>query len=164
MKMNETLVSVLIGSFNREMLIERCLDSIFLQSHKNIEVIVVDDASTDNTLEVLKRYKKRYPDKFKYIINKTNKGIAYNSNLAYSISEGDYLALIGDDDEWCDKDKIKNQIKVFENDTNIGLVSTWWLDIVENKIVKKHATKIAKDPIPQILIGNGVYYGSSAMI
>ena len=164
MKNKEPLVSVLIGTYNREQLIHRCLKSIFSQNYNNIEVIVVDDMSTDYTVEVLKEYKVKYPDRFKYVVNNTNKGIAYNSNLAYSLSSGQYLALIGDDDEWSDADKIKKQIEIFQKDTSIGLVSTWWLDVIEDKIVKKHTTHIAKDPIPQILIGNGVYCGSTALI
>lgn len=164
MEAYEPLVSVLIGSFNRELLLERCLDSVFSQSYKNIEVIVVDDASTDNTIQVLETYKRKYPDKFKYLKNKQNKGISYNSNLAYSISKGDYIALIGDDDEWCDKDKIRKQITVFEDDNKLGFVSTYWNDIKDGKVIAKHKPVKSKNIYSQILKGNGIYCGSSVVI
>lgn len=157
-------VSVLIGTYNRCDLLQRCLDSVFNQSHKNIEVIVVNDKSADNTIEVLEKYKKMYTTKFKYINNKINKGIAYNSNLAFSLSTGEYLALIGDDDEWIDTDKIIKQIDVFETNKNVGIVGTYWQDITNGKVIKTHKPFINADPVSQILKRNGVYCGSSVLI
>jgi len=159
-----TKVSVLIGTYNRALLLSRCLDSVFAQSHKNIEVIVINDNSKDNTIEVLEKYKKKYSTKFKYINNTSNKGIAYNSNLAFSNSSGEYLALIGDDDEWHDQEKIAKQINAFRKNNKLGIVSTYWNDVKNGQIVKKHEPIIDKDYLGQILRGNGIYCGSTVLI
>lgn len=158
------LVSVLIGSFNRQKLIRRCLDSILNQTYENIEIIVVDDASSDNTTSVLEKYVNDYPNQIQFIRNETNKGIAYNSNLAYSLAKGDYFALIGDDDEWHDQNKIAKQLNVFEKNSKLGIVSTFWNDVKNGQIVKKHEPIIDKDYLGQILRGNGVYCGSTVLI
>jgi len=157
-------VSVLIGTYNRASLLSRCLDSVFAQSYKNIEVIVINDKSTDNTIEVLEKYKKRYPTRFKYINNKTNRGIAYNSNLAFSNSSGEYVALIGDDDEWYNQKKIAMQIDVFRKNEKLGIVSTYWNDIKNKQVVNQHKPTINSDPLCQILKGNGVYCGSTVLV
>ena len=164
MKKNNPLVSVLIGTYNRSHLLSRCLDSIFNQTHTNIEVIVVDDNSSDKTIEILENYNLKFPSKFKFITNKINKGIAYNSNLAYSMSSGDYLALVGDDDEWFDSKKIEIQLNEFNLNPKLGLVSTYWYDVKNGSIVKQHNPSVSKDPFSQILKGNGVYCGSTVLI
>ena len=161
---NNPLVSVLIGSFNREKLIRRCLDSILNQTYENIEIIVVDDASSDNTISVLEKYVNNYPNQIQFIRNETNKGIAYNSNLSYSLAKGDYFALIGDDDEWHDQNKIAKQLNVFEKNSKLGIVSTFWNDVKNGQILKKHEPIIDKDYLGQILRGNGVYCGSTVLI
>ena len=158
------LVSVLIGSFNRQKLIRRCLDSILNQTYENIEIIVVDDASSDNTTSVLEKYVNDYPNQIQFIRNETNKGIAYNSNLAYSLAKGDYLALIGDDDEWHDQEKIAKQINAFRKNNKLGIVSTYWNDVKNGQIVKKHEPLIDEDYLGQILRGNGVYCGSTVLV
>jgi glycosyltransferase involved in cell wall biosynthesis len=161
---NQPLVSILIGTYNREDLIRRCLDSIFNQSYINIEVIVIDDCSSDKTPKVLSEYKLKYPNQFKFLKNKKNMGIAYNSNKAFELSRGDYIALIGDDDEWHDHEKISKQIKAFENNKKLGIVSTYWNDVKNGEIVKRHKPIVDKSPLCQILKGNGIYCGSTVLI
>ena len=157
-------VSVLIGTYNRVNLISRTLDSILNQTYENIEIIVVDDCSSDKTKEVLESYAVQYPDRFKYIVNEKNMGISYNCNRAYEIATGDYFALIGDDDEWSDKDKITKQVKEFSEDNILGIVGTFWKDIKNGNIVREHTPKVDRNPLSQILKGNGVYCGSSVLI
>tara|TARA_Y100001970_G_C14251923_1_gene872472 strand:+ start:4982 stop:5809 length:828 start_codon:yes stop_codon:yes gene_type:complete len=168
MKRNDSLefpiISVLIGTYNRSNLLSRCLDSIINQNYPNIEIIVVNDASNDDTVEVLKFYKNKYPNIISFYSNIENKGISYNSNFAYSKSQGDYFALIGDDDEWIDKNKIIKQVSEFNKDKNLGIVSTYWNDIQNNQIINQHMPKVSKDPLSQILKGNGVYCGSTVLI
>ena len=161
---NKPLVSVLIGTYNRDNLIYRCLDSILAQNYENIEIIIINDCSTDNTVEVLSEYVHKYPKKIQFFNNKENKGIAYNSNLAYSKSKGKYLALVGDDDEWFDKDKIRKQIEAFNQNRNLGIVSTFWNDVKNSKILKEHKPVVEENYLCQILKGNGVYCGSTVLI
>lgn len=162
------LVSVIIGTYNRETLLKRCLDSVFNQTYKNIEVIVVNDASSDNTVEVLKKYKTKHPSSFKYINNKKNKGIAYNSNIAFSISSGKYLALIGDDDEWIDTDKLRIQLQAFLENRNekIGVVCTGFRYVSDrNGVTKKIVTtKEPKNLEEYILIQNALIASTTVLM
>lgn len=161
---NKPLVSVLIGSFNREKLIPRCLDSILNQTYENIEIIVVDDASSDNTISVLENYVNNYPNQIQFIRNETNKGIAYNSNLAFSLSLGEYIALIGDDDYWVDRDKIKKQVNIFNISTKkLGVIGTWWVEKSQDIEVKKQPEE-PENWKSRLLSGGGVICGSTPLI
>ena len=161
---NKPLVSVLIGTYNRASLINRCINSILNQSYENIEIIIINDASVDNTIKVLEEYVTKYPKKIQIINNEINRGISYNCNLAYSKAKGEYLALVGDDDEWHDHEKISKQIKAFENNKKLGIVSTYWNDVKNGEIVKRHKPIVGKSPLCQILKGNGVYCGSTVLV
>jgi len=85
---------IIIPTYNGEKYIKETIDSCLNQTYKNIEIIVVDDCSTDNTVEILKSY----GDKIKLIINKTNQGIVKNLNNALLGKEGDYFIFLGHDD------------------------------------------------------------------
>lgn len=156
-------VSVLIGTYNREDLLSRNFDSIFTQSYKNIEIIVVDDFSSDNTVQVLQKYAKNYPEQFKYIVNEKNRGISYNCNRAYEVASGDYFALVGDDDYWIDKEKIQKQIDILENDKSIGIVGTWWQEDDTQSIVYKKPLE-PNNWEERMLSGGGVICGSTPLI
>lgn len=161
---NEEMVSVLIGTYNRDNLLSRCLESIFNQTHKNIEAVVINDASTDDTEKVLENYKNKYGDKLKYITNLENKGIAYNSNLAFKNSNGNYLALLGDDDYWIDEQKIEKQLKIFEaSDEKLGVIGTWWFEKGKKNEIKKTPDE-PKNWKSRLLAGGGIICGSTPLI
>jgi glycosyltransferase involved in cell wall biosynthesis len=157
------LVSVIIGAYNREKLIRRCLESVFNQSYVNIEVIVIDDCSSDDTPKVLTEYKLKYPEQFKFSINEQNMGISYNCNKAYILARGQYIALIGDDDFWTDRDKIKKQVNVLKNDTNIGISGTWWQEFDAQKSTYNTPSD-PKDWRKEMLSGGGIICGSTPLI
>lgn len=91
-------LSIVIPAYNAGNYIERCLDSILDQDyHMDIEIIVVNDGSTDNTAEILDRYKKKYPDIFR-IITKENGGQAAARNDGKDAAQGDWLWFCDADD------------------------------------------------------------------
>lgn len=162
--MNNLKVSVLVGTYNRAPFIERCLNGVFNQTHKNIEVIVINDASSDNTIEILEKCKRKYGDKLIYWNNKVNKGIAYNSNLAYSMASGDYIALVGDDDLWIDKSKIDKQLQLFqEANERLGIVGTWWVEKSSNLEIKRMPQE-PKNWKKRLLKKGGIICGSTPLI
>jgi len=158
-------VSVIIGTFNRANLLDRCLKSVFSQKEIDLEVIVVNDASTDNTYEIVKKYIDQYSDKLIYINNKENKGISYNSNRAFEKSSGQFVALIGDDDEWTDEFKLKKQIDCFNSkkDKQLGLVGTWWLE-TSNERINRKTPDYPSRLIERMLMKGGIICGSTALI
>ena len=94
--MNKKKISIIIPAYNTEKYIKKCLDSIINQTYENKEIIIIDDASTDNTLLEIEKYHDN--DCIKIIKNKENKGQAYSRNKAIKIASGDYIGFIDSDD------------------------------------------------------------------
>jgi len=90
-------VSIIVPVYNTEKYIEKCLGSIVNQTYKNIEVIVVNDGSTDNSEKIIKDYVERYPDKIKYF-TKANGGLSDARNFGVNHATGDYIAFVDSDD------------------------------------------------------------------
>lgn len=89
------LVSVIMPAYNAEKYINRSIDSILNQTYTNLELIIVEDCSTDNTYN---RILMHQDSRIKLFKNEKNKGIAFSTNFAIKQSRGDYIALMDDDD------------------------------------------------------------------
>lgn len=99
--MNNTLVTVAVITYNSSKTLLDTLDSISVQTYPNIEVVISDDCSTDNTIEVCKKWIDQNKDKFqdvRLLTSKTNKGIAPNVNQAVKNAKGEWIKLIAADD------------------------------------------------------------------
>ena len=106
--MSSKLVSIIIPAYNVEEYLMRCIDSISNQSYKNIEIIIVDDGSTDNTLEVCKVLAKK--DKRVKVIHQENKGLSEARNAGLDIAQGEYIGFI-DADDYIENRMIENLLK-----------------------------------------------------
>lgn len=115
------LVSVIIPAYNHELYIEEALQSVINQTYKNIELIVINDGSTDGTAEIIEKFIKINQDKNIRFVNKQNEGVCKTMNMGLAMSMGDYIALLASDDKWIEN-KIELQIAFMENNKNIGLV------------------------------------------
>lgn len=92
-------VSVIIPVYNVEQYLERCLDSVINQTLQDIEIICINDGSTDGSLEILQRYAKK--DSRIILVNQANKGIGITRNIGLGLARGEYLAFV-DSDDWID--------------------------------------------------------------
>ncbi len=90
-------ISIIVPAYNVEGYIGRCMDSLVHQTYENIEIIVIDDGSTDGTPEILKDYKRRYPQKV-CVITKENEGQAQARNDGLKQATGDYIGFVDSDD------------------------------------------------------------------
>lgn len=108
------LVSVLLVTCNNKMGVIKALDSIYHQTYQNFEVIVVDDCSSDGTLELVDQYFGNKENMI-YILNDTHIGYGKSFNLAAENASGEYYAFIQDGDEWIE-DKLERQLEVLSND------------------------------------------------
>lgn len=90
-------VSIVVPVYKTEKYLEKCLDSLVNQTLKDIEIIAVNDGSPDNSLSILKKYKKKYPDKV-VVINKENEGVAVARNNAIEVATGKYIGFVDSDD------------------------------------------------------------------
>ncbi len=118
--MNKPLISVLIPAFNCERFIRQSLESILNQTYHHLEVIVCDDASTDNTWRILCSYS---DSRLKLYQNKENKGVVNTKNFLLSMSTGDYLAF-QDADDWSECNRIEIQLKAFFSDPSLNACCT----------------------------------------
>lgn len=100
--MKQPKVSVIIAVYNTEKYIEKCLDSLLSQTYPNIELVVVNDCSTDNSLKILKKYTKKYSNII-LIDNKENRGLSYSRNIGLENASGEYIGYI-DSDDYVDQD------------------------------------------------------------
>ena len=93
-------VSVIIPAYNTETYIKQCIESILQQTLIEIEIIVVDDGSSDGTLNILTEYENNYPEKIR-VFHKENGGQASARNLALQYAKGEFLGFV-DSDDWID--------------------------------------------------------------
>ena len=90
-------VSVIVPVYNVEKYLERCLNSLVNQTLQDIQIIVVNDGSPDNSQEIIDRFEKEYPDKLKGYI-KENGGLSDARNYGMQFVEGEYVAFVDSDD------------------------------------------------------------------
>lgn len=119
--MVEKLVSIYINAYNEEKFISDTIKSVLNQTYKNLEIIVVDDCSTDKTLEIVRSFD---DPRIKIYKNDINMNIPYSCNKGISFAEGDYIAHIDADDIWY-PDKLEKQISFLESNPEYGACFTW---------------------------------------
>lgn len=131
-------VSIAIASYNNAKFLPEVLDSIFNQTYKDFEVIIVDDASTDNTQEALANYK----DKIIFERLPQNRGSATAWNRAINLAEGDYIVLAAADDTWL-PERLTEQVSILDKHPKIGIVYSRSITTDENNnpIGKEHSSK-----------------------
>jgi glycosyltransferase involved in cell wall biosynthesis len=111
------MISVIIPSYNRGSTIKRAIQSVLDQTYRNIEVIIVDDGSTDNTEEIVSGLKN---DKVFYYKNTRNIGACGSRNRGITLAKGEFIAFQDSDDEWL-PEKLKKQMDFFSK-VNCDLV------------------------------------------
>ncbi|MGE0040286.1 MAG: glycosyltransferase family 2 protein [Vicinamibacterales bacterium] len=109
------LVSVVVPNYNCGRFLVRTLESVFSQSYANLEVVVVDDESTDDSLEVLAGYGDRIR-----VVRQRNQGVSVARNRGIQESRGELIAFLDADDEW-HPEKLARQVPLFA-DERVGLV------------------------------------------
>ncbi|MCS3638173.1 glycosyltransferase family 2 protein [Salinibacter ruber] len=105
------LVSVIIPTYNREKTIRHAIESVYAQSYPNIEIIVVDDGSEDNTGQVVSDMTR---ENLVYCRHDINRGAPAARNTGLEQSSGDYIAFLDSDDEWT-RDKISKQVSLLKD-------------------------------------------------
>lgn len=130
-------VSVIIPVYNDEKYLEKCLNSVINQTYKNLEIILIDDGSTDGTAEICEHYKDK-DDRIR-ILHKQNEGIGSSRNAGLSMATGDYVLFV-DGDDWIASNHIEELYKLLKkNDADIavgnfeeykqkGNVFTYWIN------------------------------------
>lgn len=135
---NIPLVSIVIATYNREKMLKEAIDSALNQDYQNLEIIVANNASTDGTDELMKKYIEKY-DNIIYIKREKNIGAHANGYGAYKeVSKGKYIFFLCDDDYLISPTFITNAVNVMENNKNIVLVTGYVLMYFEE--INKYLT------------------------
>lgn len=116
-------VSVIMGTYNDENYITRSVESIFSQTYQDFEILIVDDASSDQTGEILEELKRKN-SRLKVLTNEKNKGLTISLNRALEHSSGTYIARM-DADDWCREDRLEIQVNFLEENTNFAMVGSF---------------------------------------
>lgn len=125
----EPLVSVIMAVYNGADHVGQTIESILGQTWKNMEIIIVDDASTDHSLDVIRSYQDA---RIKVIACEKNRNVAYSGNLGFKAAQGKYVALIGHDDLW-KPDKLEKQILFLEEHPSYHVCFTR-MDVVDETL------------------------------
>jgi glycosyltransferase involved in cell wall biosynthesis len=131
------LVSVVMPTYNWEKYIERSLSSLLSQDYPNMNIVITDDCSQDNTIQLIKNIKQKIKSNIALIQNKTNKWIADNMNIGLHIADWKYIAILDQDDIRLDKSKISKQINFLEKNPDHWIV---WTNVEVDQMTKKNNT------------------------
>lgn len=126
--MKRDLITIIIPLYNVESFIERCLNSVVNQTYKNLEIILINDGSTDNSLSICEEYRKK--DKRIKLINKKNGGVSSARNCGLDIYNGKYITFI-DADDYVEVDYIEILYKKIK-EYNVDIVFSNAIEVLDN--------------------------------
>jgi glycosyltransferase involved in cell wall biosynthesis len=160
-------VSIIITVYNLSKYIRTTLDSALSQDYENIEIVVSDDFSTDDSVAIIKEYQEAYPGKIFPIYNEFNSGITKNSNIAFSKCTGELIAILDGDDVYL-PGKISKQVSEFVNDPLLVLCyhsgeifdSNTGKTLYTTNLTKKEDTNSTEE----IIMKGGIAITSSVMM
>lgn len=121
--MEKDKISIVMGVYNCSETIDAAIESILKQTYENWEFIICDDCSTDNTFKIIQNYKKKFPDKFIILKNKTNSKLAYSLNHCLKYATGTYIARM-DGDDLSHPERFERQINFLKKNSSFDLVGT----------------------------------------
>jgi len=110
--MKDILVSIITVSYNSEKTIKRTIESVLCQSYNKIEYIIIDGASTDNTLQIIKSYEKKFDGRLK-LVSEPDNGIYDAMNKGIGLAKGELIGIINSDDYY-ESDAVKNMVSSYK--------------------------------------------------
>ena len=160
-------ISVIMPVYNGAKYLRECLDSVVNQTLgiENIEVIVVDDSSTDNSVDIIKEYVSKYPS-FKLIKQEPNQGSGPARNLGLKHVTNDYVTYL-DCDDYISLDAYEKALNIFNKDSSVDLVMYKWEEFNENGLLnskdiaktslEKHKIVTSLNQSPELIFATYAY-------
>ena len=144
------LLTVILPTYNIEQYLRQCLDSVVNQTYKNLEIIIIDDNSSDSTPDIIKEYASN-DERSKPVFHTKNHGPGNTRNEGLGIATGDYVTFM-DHDDWQELDKYEKMMaKVTEHDADIVFCNAQEYDETRNKMNRFYFTLPKKSVAPDKL-------------
>lgn len=161
--MEKPVLDVIVPCYNVEEYIAEALESLLNQSFQNFEIIVIDDASSDNTCAIVKQYAER-DSRIKLISNEKNMGVAYTRNIGLSLCNKKYIAYMDADDRSVCK-RFEQQSDFLEKHSDIGAVSAGYreIDIYGHETGRTFVKEYKPDEIKGNLLFSDIFNNPIAM-
>jgi glycosyltransferase involved in cell wall biosynthesis len=115
------IVSFILASHNYEPYVRKAAQSVLDQTVQNLELIIIDDASTDNSLAAIREFS---DPRIRIYVNEENNGLAWTLDRGIGLARGEFIAFI-DADDWIDRTKTEQQLEYFRKDPSVDIVSTY---------------------------------------
>jgi len=169
MKDDNILVSVICTCYNHENYIRSALEGFVSQKTDfAYEVIIHDDASTDNSASIIKGYAEKYPDIIKPIFQKENqysKGINIHAEILWPLAKGKYIAFCEGDDYWIDSNKLQKQVDFLEKNTDfVACVHNSYYEYGNGERHVKYADYEKDIFLEDVIVEGGNAYHTSSLI
>ncbi|MDR0738804.1 MAG: glycosyltransferase [Oscillospiraceae bacterium] len=129
------MLSIIVPVFNAQNFLERCIDSLLVQTFEDFEIIIVDDCSTDNSLKIIKGFEKKTPQKIRVIESKIKLRQGGARNLGINLAKGDYIGFV-DSDDWVHHDMFKFLYTIAKKENSDMVGCRYFLAYSEKKIKK----------------------------
>lgn len=165
-------ISVIITSYNYEHYIKDAVESVLNQTFRDFELIIIDDCSTDNSVEIIKNFS---DERIKFIQNDKNYGLKYSIQKALQSAQGEWIAFLESDDLWV-PDTLEIRLKYAEKYSDVGIIfndveefgDEGWLKAVKNNFTRTrkilNKLKFPKNIFYNINVHNLIMTFSSVMI
>lgn len=161
--MKNSLVSVFISTYNRKKYIAKAIGSVLSQTFKDIEIIIIDNGSTDGTYEFIFELSKKYNNIIP-LRNEINSGQAGAANKGISLARGKYIAILDDDDYWCDSEKLEKQVGFLEKNKEYVLVGGGVIKINnEGKEIVRFLLPEKDKDIRKVILTSNVFAHSTVL-
>lgn len=136
-------VSIIVPVYNSEKYLKDCLDSLVNQTLKEIEIIAIDDASNDKSLEILKDYEIKYPDKIKVYANIKNLGQGATRNKGIKLATGEYIGFL-DSDDYVNFNMYAKMYEIAKKNGNPEIVTTGLIFVKNNEYLSNNFKGISQ--------------------
>lgn len=143
-------LSIIVPVYNSGAYLEDCLNSLVLQDVLDFEVIIVDDNSSDNSLDIIKKYCELLPDIFKYIHLDENKGVSVARNIGLKYASGEYIGFV-DSDDFVHRNMYGDMLTLIDKCKGLKVVSTGIQRVLENDSSKSFIERECGNISPKII-------------
>lgn len=169
---NDVMVSIVCNTFNHENYIADALDSFLMQKTEfHYEILIHDDASTDNTAAIIRKYEEKYPDIIKPIYQKVNQySLKTPIGPTYQIprARGKYIAYCEGDDYWIDCFKLQKQVNALESQPEIDICTHAATEVdADTKKIKSKIMPFKQNciiPLKKVILGGGGFVATNSIM